>query len=57
MQAVKTETTGIWNLVGPRGCGAAPDGESVEDTWAMIRDRVDRDPGKRCSNCNWPPDR
>jgi len=57
MQAAKNGTTGTWHLIGTRGCGANPDGDAIEDTWAMIRDQVDRDAGTRCSNCNWPRDR
>lgn len=55
MKAVKTERTGTWHLVGTRGCGAEPGGETVEGPWAEVRDRVDRSPGDRCQNCNWPP--
>jgi hypothetical protein len=54
MKAVRNEDTGTWHLVGARGCGADPDGERVEGTWAGIRDRVDRSAADRCGNCNWP---
>ena len=54
MEAIKNGQSGTWHLVGARGCGAEPDGEVVEGTWAQIRDRVGRDSGERCGNCNWP---
>jgi hypothetical protein len=54
MEAVRNEQTGTWHLLGVRGCGADPAGETVDGTWAEIRDRVDRDTGDRCRNCNWP---
>ncbi|MEF8776336.1 MAG: hypothetical protein V5A43_07515 [Haloarculaceae archaeon] len=54
MQAVKNKTSGVWHLIGSRGCGRDPAGETVEGTWAEIRDRVDRDAGDRCSTCRWP---
>jgi len=54
MRAAQTDTSGVWHLLGARGCGADPDGEAVEGTWAEIRDRVDRDAGERCGNCSWP---
>jgi hypothetical protein len=54
MLAVQNKETGTWHLVGARGCGEKPDGETVEATWSKIRDRVERDAGTRCSNCNWP---
>ena len=54
MEAVQNEGTGTWHLLGARGCGAVPSGERIEGTWAEIRDRVDRDAGDRCGNCNWP---
>ncbi|MEF8781641.1 MAG: hypothetical protein V5A39_01860 [Haloarculaceae archaeon] len=54
MIAIKNADTGTWHLLGARGCGAEPDGETVEAGWSKIRDRVDRDGGDRCSNCNWP---
>lgn len=54
MRAVQNEQTGTWHLVGTRGCGAEPEGESVEGSWAVIRDTVERDDGDRCTNCNWP---
>jgi hypothetical protein len=57
MEVVRTERTETWHLVGARGCGADPDGESVAGTWAELRDRVARDDGDRCGNCNWPPSR
>jgi len=55
MKAVQNEKTGTWHLVGTRGCGTESGGETVEGTWAAIRDRVDRSDGDRCRNCNWPP--
>ncbi|MFB6233200.1 MAG: hypothetical protein ABEH61_02980 [Haloarculaceae archaeon] len=55
MLAVRNPATGTWHLLGTRGCGQNPDGETVDATWSKIRDRVDRDDGDRCSNCNWPP--
>ncbi len=54
MRAVQNEGTGTWHLIGARGCGAEPDGETAEGNWAVIRDTVDRDAGDQCSNCNWP---
>jgi len=54
MRAVKNGRSGTWHLVGARGCGAEPDDEAIEGSWAQIRDRVDRDSGDRCGNCNWP---
>jgi hypothetical protein len=54
VRASQNEGTGTWHLLGARGCGADPDGETVEGTWAEIRDRVDRDEGTRCRNCRWP---
>lgn len=54
MRAAQTERSGTWHLLGARGCGADPDGETVEGTWAEIRDTVDRDDGDRCRNCRWP---
>lgn len=54
MEAVQNENTRTWHLVGSRGCGADPAGERIEGSWAEIRDRVDRDAGKRCSHCRWP---
>lgn len=54
MRAVKNAQSGTWHLLGTRGCGAEPDGESVEGNWAVIRDRVERDEGGRCENCRWP---
>lgn len=54
MEAIRNEDSNTWHLVGVRGCGATPDGESVEGTWAVIRDTVDRDEGTRCQRCNWP---
>jgi hypothetical protein len=52
--AVRNNDTDTWHLLGVRGCGASPDGQRVEASWAKIRDRVDRDAADRCSNCNWP---
>lgn len=57
MRATKNEATGTWHLLGSRGCGASPDGEPVEGTWAVIRDTVTRDDASRCANCNWPTGR
>lgn len=54
MEAVQNEETGTWHLVGVRGCGSEPNGETIDGTWAEIRDRVNRDSGDRCANCNWP---
>jgi len=54
MKAVKNERSETWHLVGSRGCGADPDGDVVEGTWAEIRDRVERDAGSTCSRCRWP---
>lgn len=54
MEAVRNADSATWHLIGTRGCGAKPDGETVEGTWAEVRDRVDRDSGTRCRNCNWP---
>jgi len=54
MKAIRNEQSGTWHLVGSRGCGAEPDGETVEENWAEVRDRVDRDAGERCTNCRWP---
>lgn len=59
MEAVRNERTGMWHLIGARGCGVDPAGDAyggvVDGTWAEIRDTVDRDPGERCSRCRWPP--
>lgn len=54
MKVVKNDSSGTWHLVGSRGCGSEPDGERVEGSWAVIRDRVTRDEGPRCSHCRWP---
>ncbi|WP_164471529.1 hypothetical protein [Halosimplex salinum] len=54
MEAVHNEETGTWHLIGVRGCGAEPDGDTVDGTWAEIRDRVERDSDDPCENCNWP---
>lgn len=54
MKAVRNDETGTWHLIGVRGCGARPDGQTVDARWSKIRDRVDRDSGTRCKNCNWP---
>lgn len=54
MEAIRNDQSGSWHLVGSRGCGAEPDGETVEGNWAKVRDRVDRDAGGLCSRCNWP---
>ena len=53
MKAVKNARSGTWHLVGSRGCGAEPDGEVVEGSWAVIRDRVERE-GGWCKQCRWP---
>jgi len=57
MHAAQTESSGIWHLVGSRGCGADPDGATIEGTWATLRDHIDRSEGDRCTRCNWPPNR
>jgi len=54
VKAVQNATSGTWHLVGPRGCGAEPDGETVEGTWAVVRDTVEREGSNRCANCRWP---
>jgi hypothetical protein len=54
VRASKNARSGIWHLVGNRGCGADPGDETVEGTWAAVRDRVDRDDAVRCGNCRWP---
>ncbi len=54
MKAVKNARSGTWHLVGTRGCGAEPDGDAVDGSWAEIRDRVQRDDGEQCANCRWP---
>lgn len=54
VRAVRNDATGIWHLLGSRGCGAEPDGAVVEGSWAEVRDRVERDSGETCSNCRWP---
>ena len=60
MRYVLNERTGVWHLLGSRGCGVDPDGDAYgevrEGTWAAVRDDVDRDEaGARCSRCRWPP--
>jgi len=55
MEAVRNATTGTWHLIGARGCGVEPDGETVTGTWAAVRDEVERDAGDPCRRCNWPP--
>lgn len=55
MEAVQNEQTETWHLLGTRGCGAQPEGDRIEGTWAEIRSRVTRDTGTRCQNCQWPP--
>jgi hypothetical protein len=55
MRAARTPSSATWHLLGDRGCGASPDGEAIEGSWAAVRDRVDRDEGSRCANCRWPP--
>lgn len=59
MQAVRNEGTGIWHLLGSRGCGVDPSGDAygdvLEGTWAEVRDTVSRDAGEPCSRCRWPP--
>ncbi len=54
MRAVRNDESELWHLIGTRGCGAEPEGATVEGNWAEVRDRVDRDAGERCSRCNWP---
>jgi len=54
MKTIRNEQSGTWHLIGARGCGTEPDGETVEGNWAEVRDRVGRDSGDRCSRCNWP---
>lgn len=54
MKAAYNEDSEKWHLLGVRGCGASPDGETVDATWSKIRDRVERDTGARCKNCDWP---
>ena len=60
MRYVRNERTGVWHLLGSRGCGVDPRGEAYgevrEGSWAEVRDTVDRDEeGGRCSRCRWPP--
>jgi len=55
MKAVKNENSSTWHLIGDRGCGAEPEGETVGGSWAEIRDTVERDDGSRCTRCRWPP--
>jgi hypothetical protein len=54
MQASRNERTATWHLIGARGCGADPDGDTISGTWAEIRDVVVRSEATRCHNCNWP---
>jgi len=54
MRAVRNESSGTWHLIGTRGCGTRPDGETIEAQWSKIRDRVERGEGTQCKNCNWP---
>ena len=46
MRVVQTKKTGVWHLGAFRGCGAEPDGETVEGNWAGVRDCVDLDGGE-----------
>ena len=59
MQAVRNDRTGVWHLLGSRGCGIDPTGDAygevLEGNWAEIRDTVDRDDAARCRRCRWPP--
>lgn len=59
MRAVRNRRTGIWHLVGSRGCDVDPGGDAYDDvlegSWAEIRDEVSRDAGEPCSRCRWPP--
>lgn len=48
-RAVQNEKAGTYHLVGTRGCGAEPDGESVQWSWAVVRDTDESDHGDRCS--------
>lgn len=58
MRAVRNDRTGIWHLLGSRGCGVDPSGDAygevVEGSWAAVRDEVSRDAGEPCSRCRWP---
>jgi hypothetical protein len=54
MKAVRNEASDTWHLLGARGCGASPDGQVLDARWSEIRDRVERDTGTKCGNCNWP---
>ena len=54
MKARLNDESETWHLLGARGCGVKPDGETVDASWSKIRDRVERDAGKRCKNCDWP---
>jgi hypothetical protein len=54
MKAVFNDESEKWHLLGARGCGARPDGETIDASWSKIRDRVERDTGSRCKNCDWP---
>jgi hypothetical protein len=59
MEAVRNDETGVWHLLGSRGCGVDGDGDAygkvVDGNWAVIRDTVDRNEGTRCRRCRWPP--
>lgn len=59
MDAVRNAETDTWHLLGSRGCGVDPEGDSydpiLEGSWAEIRDTVDRSSGSRCRRCRWPP--
>lgn len=57
MEACKNESSGTWHLLGRRGCGASPGGETLEGSWALLRDQIERDEGSQCGNCQWPPAR
>jgi hypothetical protein len=54
MEVVRNEQSETWHLLGARGCGERPDGEHLDAPWPKIRDRVERDDGTRCANCQWP---
>lgn len=59
VKAVLNEASGTWHLLGARGCGIEPTGDTygavVDGSWAVIRDHVDRSDVDRCRNCRWPP--
>lgn len=55
MKAALNEESGTWHLLGAGGCGVIPEGRTIDARWSKIRDRLDREPGSRCGNCEWPP--